>query len=370
MIHPTRRNLSTRCGFTLVELLVVIAIIGILMGLLLPAVNAARERARQATCSNNLSQLGKAMISYATSGKGVFPGWMQLQKLDPAAGDGYLGTPLVRDIEISWAAKLLTRTDQQGLWDSLLAGEINYSGNILLTPDDIPQIDLFICPSNPPTRPGDPALTYVANTGVPDLSVSNSDFRANGIFHNLVTAPEDFSGETVRFGADIKDGANTTLMLSENVHKDETAFPIHNSWLRTSGFLDSSTQITPNIGEQPFGMVWIYDPTSPLAPGPNWQQRINRDDPDFFDSYMYASGAANRGARFARPASEHPEIVIAVFAGGNTKSISEQIQYRVYQQLMTPNGRNAQLPGTGFNDQVNRDMRNIFNIPPLSDSDY
>ena len=60
-------------GFTLVELLVVIAIIGILMGLLLPAVQSARESARQATCSNNLSQLGKAMISYATSGKGVFP---------------------------------------------------------------------------------------------------------------------------------------------------------------------------------------------------------------------------------------------------------------------------------------------------------
>jgi hypothetical protein len=265
---------------------------------------------------------------------------------------------------MSWAAKLLNGIDQQGLWDSLLAGDLNLNG-ILTAPDDIPQIAVFICPSNPPTRPGDPALTYVANTGVPDSRTSR-DIRANGIFHNLVTAPplEDFSGETVRFGADIKDGANTTLMLSENVHKDETAFPIHNSWLRTSGFLDSSTQISPNIGEQPFGMVWIYDPTSPRAPGPNWQQRINRDDPTFFDSYMYASGAENRGARFARPASQHPEIVIAVFAGGNTKSISEQIQYRVYQQLMTPNGRNTRYPGR------TRAQLDLLNIPPLSDSDY
>ncbi|MCH8840804.1 MAG: hypothetical protein IH831_09055 [Planctomycetes bacterium] len=74
------------------------------------------------------------------------------------------------------------------------------------------------------------------------------------------------------------------------------------------------------------------------------------------------------GSRFARPASEHPEIVIAVFAGGNTKSISEQIAYRVYQQLMTPNGRNAQY--AGLNDTDNQDMRDLFNIPPLSDSDY
>ena len=80
-MHSSSRNGTSRRGFTLVELLVVIAIIGTLVGLLLPAVNAARERARQLTCSNNLGQLAKATFSYATNGKGVFPGWTQLQKL-------------------------------------------------------------------------------------------------------------------------------------------------------------------------------------------------------------------------------------------------------------------------------------------------
>ena len=72
---------SPRRGFTLVELLVVIAIIGALVGLLLPAVNAARERARQLTCTNNLGQLAKAMTSMVTSGKNEYPGWMQLQRI-------------------------------------------------------------------------------------------------------------------------------------------------------------------------------------------------------------------------------------------------------------------------------------------------
>lgn len=344
-----------RRGFTLVELLIVIAIIGTLVGLLLPAVNAARERARQGQCLNNLKELGTGLVSYATDGKGVFPGLIGYQRttITPynSSIDGNTSTNNVVDLAMTWAAKLLPRIDQQSLSEQLLTNNGGTGPNptaptsIYSTP---PRLEIFICPSDAGTNREQARLTYIANSGYFDGvgSAYTVDVKANGLFHD-----QRRGGPEVRYGADIKDGAGTTLLLSENIHKDEGV-----SWLTPINQTPSSLNDFTVSVEQPYGMVWHIQGGDPANPT---QARFNRD-PNPPNSYT----AGRNALGYARPAGAHPEVFNVVFAGGAAKAISQDIEYRVYQQLMTPNGAKAVAlddPGVSMRDFMN---------PPLKDSDY
>ncbi|BBO35659.1 DUF1559 domain-containing protein [Lacipirellula parvula] len=137
-----------RSAFTLVELLVVIAILGILIALLLPAVQAAREASRRASCQNNLKQLGLGLLTYHESQK-VFPhgGWGFQWTGMPSRGFG-LRQPG------SWGYSLLPYIEQRPLWELARNGSIEEAHARLVQP-----MPMFNCP----TRRGAEAVTLSGN---------------------------------------------------------------------------------------------------------------------------------------------------------------------------------------------------------------
>ncbi len=153
-------------GFTLVELLVVIAIIGILIALLLPAVNAAREAGRRVSCQNNLHQLGTAVLNYVGEHADTFP-------------SGCHGDGVSYDENWGWGAFVLPYLEYEGLYEQLgvdthklMALFATVEGPALLQT----RLPVFRCPtdSTPPLLPSDLRHFFGnGNTKKIELSVSN-----------------------------------------------------------------------------------------------------------------------------------------------------------------------------------------------------
>jgi prepilin-type N-terminal cleavage/methylation domain-containing protein len=195
---PSSSRLARRPGFTLVELLVVIAIIATLIGLLLPAVQSAREAARRCACSNNTVQLGLALHNYEFAHEAFPPG---------VTGDP---GPIRSEPEghhVGWIVRLLPFIEQRSLASHFSIADGVYAPvNAEARAASIPAI---ICPSDPTER--------VRDEGGVKVAVSSYA----GCHHSVeapIAADNDgilFLDSRIRF-SDITDGSSNTLLLGEH----------------------------------------------------------------------------------------------------------------------------------------------------------
>ncbi len=202
-------------GFTLVELLVVIAIIGVLVGLLLPAVQSAREAARRTQCINNMRQLGLAMHNHHDSFKRLPPGWTTANNAG-VQGDGVALW--------SWGTMILPYIEQNPLSKQLRPNDVPLQNAVTslwstYQPLMTSLMGTFRCPSDdgPVTNIGR-SFPGFNNSGEAALSTSNyignNNSRSSAQFDDGQTGGIFFENRGLTL-ASIVDGTSKTIMLGE-----------------------------------------------------------------------------------------------------------------------------------------------------------
>jgi prepilin-type N-terminal cleavage/methylation domain-containing protein len=195
-----------RRGFTLVELLVVIAIIGILLALMLPAIQSARESSRRTHCSNNLKQMGIALHHYHDALGSFPPGYLAAVPYNNADHDTSPGW--------GWSSLMLPYAEQLSLANKLDYGlpiehPVNAAGIAVALP-------IYLCPSD--AYPG-ASFTVTDANGIALATVGPSSYAACvGGDESAADGPTGlgvfYRNSRVR-AADIRDGLSTTVMVGE-----------------------------------------------------------------------------------------------------------------------------------------------------------
>ncbi len=261
----SRKQATVKSGFTLVELLVVISIIAILMGLLIPAVNAARETARRNECSTKINNFAKAAIQYEMSHKGM-PGYVNDygsytppstssgSPADPSDPENTGKTAVAHKKLGSWVVALLPSLDAQPTYEIWtqdkypLVASPDGTAASEFTANAAPNLAILKCPSSTTTDSNADAgqNSYVCNSGMYNQTGAVTTASATPSFvtrtNGSTTETIDFAhaqkktteSSTIQYAKnttastnrpagpkirieDMKDGAGNTVLFSENL---------------------------------------------------------------------------------------------------------------------------------------------------------
>jgi prepilin-type N-terminal cleavage/methylation domain-containing protein/prepilin-type processing-associated H-X9-DG protein len=347
-----------RRGFTLIELLVVIAIIGVLVALLLPAVQAAREAARRSQCVNNLKQIGLAMHNYHSTND-IFP----IGNDCIGGGPGCIGWDA-----FSPQAELLGYMEQSALYNAI---NFNLSASQPQnTTGVLSKIRSYLCPSDGNAGGSFSGWTYSSN----DNSNTNSYAASTGTTYipgdNGQATPSPSTGMfayTSCYGIrDCIDGSSNTIAFGEQLVGGPSLNTYRGNGLNGSGgqpqwggkSLDAFSNVaqvtsdlsgctttflsTPANIQNTHGYVWSFGSTgftlfNTIVP-PNSKQY------PWGNCMFYGSGGANgwpnasNGSNFANAASNHPGGANFLFSDGSVKLIKDSVNMTTYWSLGTRNG--------------------------------
>jgi len=300
-------------GFTLIELLVVIAIIGVLVGLLLPAVQQAREAARRMTCVNNLKQTGLAMHSYYDSNRQLPSGYISpgTSAADPSASETAKG--------YAWGFVLLPYMEQSSLFDSIdqtreavgtsneaKAAEANLGG--------------YRCPTD--TAP----MSFSVNNGSGTVDLPTSNYVAVLGWNNVTTEAGQgngvfFRNSDIQF-RDIRDGLSTTICVGERKHIhdffDQGPYAANSTWYAAvPGVLrDAGMTMMPMMKEGPGSLVLGHVGQSGMMSGKT---------PNHTNHIVHFSSSHFGGVAF-------------LLCDGSTHIIRDNIDYQLFKAIGTRAG--------------------------------
>lgn len=320
MLSSSRTGNRGVRAFTLVELLVVIAIIGILVALLLPAVQSAREAARRTQCLNNCKQVALACLTYESDYGELPPGYGWFR--NPP------GANVADEPEWPWSARIFPYVEQQAAYD-IIDWELNPGfSHRQLFPALAVRVPSFECPADEnasrrwnETRACDSSgkthgrISYAGNFGQGQMEETNRRRpRTPGVFGHNYGAPF----------AKILDGTSNTLLLSELIVG-----------------AGCSVRGAHTYDEGPVFMV-DYGPNDPTPDLVRWCDEANSHRVDFVAPCLHSSGnygtlgQLNMILHTSR--STHPGGVMIATCDGSSRFLNETIDIDVWQALGSPQG--------------------------------
>jgi prepilin-type N-terminal cleavage/methylation domain-containing protein/prepilin-type processing-associated H-X9-DG protein len=312
-------------GFTLVELLVVIAIIGVLMGLLLPAVQSAREAGRRVTCTNNQYQLALAASRFNDS-NGFMPGWRN--RLDIT---GATITP-------SWPVMIMPFMERNDIYRTVLSQTSAAQFTAMTT-----YLTTFACPSTPADSTSGPILAYAGNAG----SAANLR-RYDGVMQDTTITSGSTNGRISLDDISSADGTSLTLVFSEKCISGTNSGFSQGVWDTIPGttltFVSgAATTFVPAFGLTSASATKVINPV--------------------------VTGTGNTAVgQVTSPSSNHPGGVVVAFCDGHTGFLKDSLGASVYAQLLSWNHLFASSASGGLPASTVYNAWSATN--PLSEGDF